>query len=166
MNPVQVYVSLGSNIQPVSNIKACLQALAAEFGALKCSTVYRTAAVGFSGPDFLNAVVGFQTTQSLADLKLWFRQLETSQGRERIEQPGWHARTLDVDLLLYADTIDVAHKLPHGDILKYAFVLYPLADIAPDDLHPVLNKTFRQMAAESTLDRSSLEAIDLAAASD
>lgn len=156
----QVYVSLGSNIEPQLHVCACLQALSENFKDLHCSTIYRTAAVGFKGEPFLNAVVGFQTELTSVELKAWLRQLEEQQGRERGAQK-FSARTLDLDLLLYNDIVEPAHKLPHPDILTYSFVLQPLAELAPTQNHPVLGKTFSALAAKQLELTEALEPIRL-----
>lgn len=143
----QVYVSLGSNIEPELNLCACLAALYTRFGQLHCSTIYRTPAVGFEGEYFLNAVVSFKTELSSLELKTWFRQLEQQQGRQRSTQK-FSARSLDLDLLLYADLIQPSQKLPHPDILNYSFVLQPLAELVPEQKHPILGHTFAFLAAK------------------
>lgn len=141
----QVYVSLGSNIEPEANLCACLSALQQTFGNLRCSTIYRSAAVGFEGEAFLNAVVSFYTELSSRELKAWLKQLEAQQGRTQNQQK-FSARTLDVDLLLYADLVQAAQKLPHPDILDYSFVLQPLAELAPELQHPILGKSLASLA--------------------
>lgn len=143
----QVYVSLGSNIEPEANLCTCLGALQQAFGLLHCSTIYQTAAIGFAGEPFLNAVVSFNTELSSAELKAWLKQLEAQQGRVSSQQP-FSARTLDLDLLLYADLIQPEQKLPHPDILQYNFVLQPLAELAPEHKHPLLGKTFTELAKQ------------------
>ena len=156
----QVYVSLGSNIDPEQHFCACLQALNASFKDLRCSTIYHTAAVGFKGEPFLNAVVGFQTELTSLAIKLWLRELEEQQGRAR-GALKFSARTLDLDLLLYNDTVDPAQKLPHPDILTYNFVLQPLAELAPTQTHPVLGKSFSELAAKQLEQTEALEPIRL-----
>lgn len=156
----RVYISLGSNIEPEFNICACLAAVYAKFGDLRCSTIYQTAAVGFAGESFLNAVLSFETALASLELKAWLKQLEIQQGREHSTQK-FSARTLDVDLLLYADWIQPTQKLPHPDILHYTFVLQPLAELAPEQKHPILGKTFANLATQQleTSEHAPLKAI-------
>lgn len=142
-----VFVSIGSNIEPETNLCACLASLEQTFGALRCSTIYRSAAIGFEGEAFLNAVVSFYTKLSCTELKAWLKQLEVQQGRVP-DQQKFSARTLDLDLLLYADLIHPDQKLPHPDILNYPFVLQPLAELAPAYKHPSLNKSLARLAKE------------------
>lgn len=143
----QVYVSLGSNIEPEANLCACLAVLQQTFGNLRCSTIYQSAAIGFTGEAFLNAVVSFYTELPSTELKVWLKELEAQQGRTQSHQK-FSARTLDLDLLLYADLIQPAQKLPHPDILNYRFVLQPLAELAPEYLHPILGKSLASLAAK------------------
>lgn len=161
----QVYVSLGSNIEPETNLCACLSALQQAFGDLRCSTIYQSAAIGFEGEAFLNAVVSFYTELSSTELKAWLKQLEAQQGRRQSHQK-FSARPLDLDLLLYADLIKPAQKLPHPDILNYRFVLQPLAELAPEYQHPILSKSIASLAAKfaQTNEPAILTAVELSCA--
>ena len=136
--PHRVYLGIGSNIEPVTNVRAALAALHAEFGALRISPIYRTTAVGCdSAPDFLNLAVEIRTARALPDLRTWIRGLEARQGRMRGDDRN-APRTLDVDVLLYDDVIDddPEHPLPDPLIAGAPFVLIPLADIARSVVHP------------------------------
>jgi 2-amino-4-hydroxy-6-hydroxymethyldihydropteridine diphosphokinase len=132
----QVFVSIGSNIDRERNIHGAIAALTRRFGQLRLSTVYETAAVGFEGEPFFNLVVGFDTGESIETIRAELRHIEDVHGRQRGGQPKFSARTLDLDLILYGDVVDPAANLPHGDILKYPFVLGPLAELASDLVHP------------------------------
>ncbi len=148
---VQVYLSLGSNIEAEQNICSCLHYLRSRFGSIVSSTVYQTPAVGFAGQPFLNLVVGFATELDIGSLRVYLHKLEDAHGRVR-GGAKFSSRTLDVDLLLYGDAIQRPEdNLPHPDILKYPFVLFPLAEIAPQTIHPVLRQDFQQIARDSTL---------------
>ncbi|WP_444899186.1 2-amino-4-hydroxy-6-hydroxymethyldihydropteridine diphosphokinase [Microbulbifer sp. SSSA003] len=142
----QVYLSLGSNINRAQYIRAALDALAGQFGDLKVSQVFESEAVGFPGDNFYNLVVGLQTDLPVGQLALCLRGIEDANGRLR-SGPKFSARTLDIDILTYdqlTGTIDGV-KLPRGEIVKNAFVLQPLAEIAPEVLHPIEQKTYRQL---------------------
>jgi 2-amino-4-hydroxy-6-hydroxymethyldihydropteridine diphosphokinase len=137
----RVYVAAGSNIEPRRYLTQALAALERRFGPLRVSSAYRNAAVGFEGDDFINLVVGFDTTESLADVVAAMRSIEDACGRPRTA-PKWAPRTMDLDVLLYGDEIrDEAHfKLPRADLLNRAYVLGPLAEIAGYVVHPVTKR--------------------------
>ncbi|MCO1333480.1 2-amino-4-hydroxy-6-hydroxymethyldihydropteridine diphosphokinase [Microbulbifer sp. OS29] len=142
----QVYLSLGSNINRAQHIRAALNALVEKFGELEVSRVFESEAVGFQGDNFYNLVVGLQTDLPVGQLALSLRGIEDANGRLR-SGPKFSARTLDIDILTYDNltgTIDGV-KLPRGEIVKNAFVLQPLAEIAPQAVHSVEQKTYRQL---------------------
>ncbi len=131
------YLSLGSNIEPERHLYAALQALQnLSQTPLGVSPWYRSAAVGFVGADFYNGVVCLDSTLSAPALVAACRGLEAALGRQRGAEK-FAPRTLDIDLLLHGDRVDPAARLPHPDILRYAFVLKPLAELNPDGRHPV-----------------------------
>ncbi len=140
---VQVYASIGSNIEPVKNIRTCIIALRARYGTVEISPVYETVAVGFVGTAFYNLVVGFSTVEAPLPLAAFFRQLEHKSGRD-FRLPKFASRPLDIDLLLYGDQVldEARLKIPRGEILEYAFVLRPLAELYPEGKHPVLGEKF------------------------
>lgn len=157
----QAYVSLGSNIRADANICSCTQHLRARFRHVISSDVYQTPAVGFDGEPFLNSVVGFETEMSIAELRRYLRNLEDIHGRVR-SADKFSPRTLDIDLLLYDKVVmQPEENLPHSDILNYSFVLYPLAEIAPEKTHPVLKKNFQQLAKTADFSNSNMVAVDL-----
>jgi len=157
----QVYVSLGSNIRAEANICSCTQYLRARFKRVISSDVYQTPAEGFEGPAFLNSVVGFETKLSIVELRDYLRNLEDLHGRVR-DGEKFSSRTLDIDLLLY-DTVVMSpeENLPHSDILNYSFVLIPLAEIAPDQRHPVLNQNFHQLANSTDFNRTKMVPVEI-----
>ena len=142
--PARVFVSAGSNIEPRANLEAACKALTQHYGELELSPLYRSPAAGFSGPDFLNLVAGFRTGEAPAEILERLAGMETNAGRDR-SAGKFSSRTLDLDLLLYGDRIDAALKLPHPDIERYAFVLKPLADLAPDLQHPAAATTLSEL---------------------
>lgn len=155
-----VYVSIGSNIQPTVHIPECLEQLSARFGQLTVSPIYRNPPVGFVGEDFYNLVVGFRTVLPPVTLKQHLKSLEQQHGRHSATHSG--SRTLDLDLLLYADHIDPALKLPHPDILRYGFVLQPLAEIAGAVCHPVSGQRLDELwARHQATTGSVLQAVSL-----
>tara|TARA_R110001583_G_scaffold90764_6_gene232752 strand:- start:872 stop:1399 length:528 start_codon:yes stop_codon:yes gene_type:complete len=143
---VPVYISIGSNIDRERYVRASLDALAGWFGELEISPVYESEAVGFDGSPFLNLVVGVKTHLSVGELSQYFKQLEAENGRRR-NAPKFSARTLDLDILTYGEAVGRMDgvELPRGEILKNAFVLRPLADIAPTVKHPVCRTSYLEL---------------------
>lgn len=145
----RVYVAAGSNIDAERNLALATAELARAFGPLECSPWYRNRAVGFEGTDFINFVVGFTTAEPLARVIGRLREIETRCGRPR-DAPKWAPRAMDLDILLYGDVRcdQPGLVLPRPDLLKRPYMLGPLADIAPDLVHPTAGKTMRQLWAE------------------
>ena len=140
------YISIGSNIDKETNIPSSLNALEQAFGELLISSIYETEPVGFVGDSFYNLVVGFQSELSAKDVARSLRQIELDHGRTRDSQK-FSARTLDLDLILYGDQIisDGRLQIPRDEIERYAFVLEPLAEIAPNQTHPISGQTFQDL---------------------
>ena len=142
-----VYLGLGANIEPQASLQTGIAELRATFGEVYLSPVYRAPAVGMDGPDFLNMVVAFACPMSHAELVQWIREIETKHGRKRATgldiKPTSHG--LDMDLLLFGQLVDVNANVPRADILTCAYVLQPLADIAPNLVHPAQGLTISQL---------------------
>ncbi|WP_101926064.1 MULTISPECIES: 2-amino-4-hydroxy-6-hydroxymethyldihydropteridine diphosphokinase [Luteimonas] len=134
----RVALSLGSNVAPRLHLRAAVAALRDAFDDVVVSATYRFPAVGYDGPDFLNAAALVTTALSPAALNAWLHALEDAQGRDR-SGPRYSDRTLDIDIVLYdALVCDGADNLRiPRDELRHAFVLKPLAEIAPGWRHPV-----------------------------
>lgn len=139
----EVFVGIGSNVQAPRHIAAALRELAAEFGEITASPVYQNPALGFVGDDFLNLVTGFETSLAIEPLNERLHEIERRAGRDR-QEARWGPRTLDLDLLLYGDEIRKSPPLPRPDILRRAFVLRPLADLAGQLRHPLTGKTYAE----------------------
>jgi 2-amino-4-hydroxy-6-hydroxymethyldihydropteridine diphosphokinase len=144
--PQRCWVSLGSNRERERSIRAAVAALAERFGRLRLSPVYESAAEGFAGDPFLNLVAGFDTALGVGDLRAELRAIEAANGRERAG-PRFAPRTLDLDLLTYGDQVGEidGYRLPRDEILTYAFVLGPLADVAPRERHLCDGRTYSEL---------------------
>lgn len=161
----RAYLSLGSNIEPETHLRAALAELRARFGALLVSPVYRSRAVGFEGPDFLNLAVGLDTNLDPVALDEWLHALEDRHDRRR-DVPRYSSRTLDADIVLFDDLIvdGPGHlRIPRPE-LSEPFVLKPLCDIAPDARDPMDGRTIAERLAAlgsmSGLDRLSIDLED------
>jgi 2-amino-4-hydroxy-6-hydroxymethyldihydropteridine diphosphokinase len=146
--PVRAWLSLGSNLDPQRRIPAALEALRGCFGELVVSPIYESEAVGFSGDNFHNLVVGIETRLPHSELVRQLRQIETQHGRVRGAEK-FSSRTLDIDLLTYGDRIidEVGVQVPRDEILRYAFVLLPLSEVAPYERHPLTGQTYGELWA-------------------
>ena len=142
----RAYVSVGSNIQPAENVRHAVMALQNIFGELEISPVYESEAVGFEGDNFYNLVVAFATDMSVGEVNRCLHDIEDRYGRLR-EGPRFSSRSIDLDLLLYDELVG-EHEgvlLPREEIPHHAHVLCPLADLIPSAVHPLLNKSYRQL---------------------
>ena len=144
---VEAYVGLGSNLgNRLGNLRSGLRELEERVGPAFCSDAYETAPVGIeSQPDFLNAVCKIESSLEPGELLAEMLAAEASMGRVRSVPGG--PRSLDLDLLLYGDAVIDTPGLvvPHARMHERAFVLVPLAEIAPDVVHPALELTAKQM---------------------
>ena len=142
----KAYLSLGSNLEPEKHLDAAVRALRGTFGDVVLSDWLRTAAVGFDGPDFVNGAAVIDTDWDVHRLNDWLHALEDAHGRRR-DVPRFSSRTLDIDIVFYGDLILDGPgnlRIPRPE-LKHAFVLQPLAQIAPDFVNPETGETLAAM---------------------
>jgi 2-amino-4-hydroxy-6-hydroxymethyldihydropteridine diphosphokinase len=140
------YISIGSNIDKDKHIPASLTALENYFGSLTLSSIYESESVGFVGDTFYNLIASFSTELTVKEVAKILRQIELENGRTR-ESQKFSSRTLDLDLILFDDLIlnDGRLQIPRNEIEHYAFVLEPLAEIAPDLKHPICHLSYADL---------------------
>ena len=144
----QVFISIGSNIDPLKNIDK-VKILLNDLFECTFSGLYETVAEGFEGDDFVNCVVGFKTDITPTKLNENLKDIEKNMGRTD-RQKGMSNRIIDLDLILYGDLVlnDKYLSLPSDDIEKYSFILEPLVEIAGDIRHPVSKQSFKSLLME------------------
>lgn len=158
---VTAYVSIGSNIEPARHIRQAVLRLREHFGELSLSSVYRNAAEGFEGADFLNLVAGFSTSRTPWQVVAVLEEMHAEAGRRRGEA-RFAPRRLDVDLLLFGDQVITDLHVPRRDITEYSFVLGPLAEIAPGLCHPLTGETMASLWQRFDRGRHPLHRVALA----
>jgi 2-amino-4-hydroxy-6-hydroxymethyldihydropteridine diphosphokinase len=140
-----IFISVGSNIEREKHVRSGLQAMYQTFGELSLSSVYESEAVGFAGSHFYNLVVKADTFLSVNQVCSVLKQIEEDNQRVRGDKK-FAPRTLDLDLLLYDDLVtQEGVELPRAEILYNAFVLKPLAEIIPQDIHPVERRSYQAL---------------------
>ena len=141
----KIYISVGSNIESEKNIRAGINQLRTFFSDLTLSSVFLSEAIGFNGGNFYNLVAGAETTVSIEEVSAVLREIEVVNGRKP-DAVKFSSRTLDLDLLLYDRVIcQEPVRLPRSEITFNAFVLWPLAEIAPDFIHPEVNESIQSL---------------------
>ncbi len=162
--PVRVYVSAGSNVAPIESLNRAIAGVRAAFSDVVISAAYANAAIGFVGPDFVNLALGFTTDRSLAGVLGVLHAIEADCGRGRTD-PKWAPRRMDLDVLLYGDLVGdfPGATLPRPDFVKRAFMLGPLAEIAPDAMHPTLGARVGALWEQFDRDAHRLRRVQLGA---
>jgi 2-amino-4-hydroxy-6-hydroxymethyldihydropteridine diphosphokinase len=149
------YIALGSNVgERDTTLRVALQKLHTQSGVSvrRISQFHRTEPLG--GPagqdDYFNAAAEVETELSPENLLAAMQAVESELGRDRSKEVRWGPRTCDLDLLLFGEAVQDAPSLtiPHPRMHERRFVLEPLAEIAPDLVHPVLHKTITELLAE------------------
>ena len=159
----RVYLSLGSNLEPKRHLSAAIRELRDHFSEISVSPAYRSASVGFDGASFVNLAVGLDTALSPEALNHWLHALEDRHGRRR-DVPRYSDRTLDIDIVFYDELVldGPGHlQIPRNE-LQHAFVLRPIADIAPEFCHPVSGASMAELWAAFPADAEPLQPESLA----
>ena len=147
--PLDVYVAAGSNVDASKNLQRAAAGLQRDFGAVRFSPVYRNAAVGFEGEDFLNFAAAFRTDLPVEAVIERLQTIEGECGRTR-DAPKWAPRSMDLDILLYGDLVCERPGLilPRPDLIKRPYMLGPMVDLAPELRHPTLGRTLAELWAD------------------
>ncbi len=156
------YVSGGSNLESEKNLRIAARALKARHPGARFSRCYSNRAVGFEGPDFINFVVELPVAGDPALLKGELKCVETLCGRKP-DAPKWAPREMDLDILLFGKVVQDAPGLvlPRPDLLRWGFMLGPLAELAPDLVHPLLRKTLGELWRDFDRAANPLVPVDL-----
>ncbi|WAJ38207.1 2-amino-4-hydroxy-6-hydroxymethyldihydropteridine diphosphokinase [Pseudomonas sp. GOM7] len=152
MSLTRIYLGLGSNVQRETHLSAGLDALASFLHDLQCSPVFESHAVGIKSGNFFNLVVTAMTDLPLAELDRRLKFIEADNGRYAPDRKGL---PLDIDVLLYGEQVGNFNGLvlPRAEILKNAFVLWPLALLAPQLQHPLDGRSFAELWASAQIDQ-------------
>ncbi|MFC6336883.1 2-amino-4-hydroxy-6-hydroxymethyldihydropteridine diphosphokinase [Pseudomonas sp. CCM 7891] len=152
MSLTQVYLGLGSNIERETHLCAGLDALAGFLTDVRCSAVFESQPVGIKSGPFFNLVVSAYTDLPLMELDRRLKFIEADNGRYAPDRKGL---PLDIDVLLYGELVGNFDGLvlPRAEILKNAFVLWPLSLMAPDRTHPEAGKTFAALWRDAQIDQ-------------
>ena len=157
-----IYLALGTNLgQRQENLQQAIKRLAPDITVLATSKLYETApAYVLDQPAFLNMALKGETTLSPQNLLTYLKRIENEMGREQTIRYG--PRIIDLDIIFYddwiLDTPDL--QIPHPRLAERGFVLYPLADIAAEMIHPVLRQTVGELVAALSAEDNILRVID------
>jgi 2-amino-4-hydroxy-6-hydroxymethyldihydropteridine diphosphokinase len=165
----RAYIALGANLpsragEPSATLRAALEEVAKFATVVRVSLFYRTEPVGITDqPEFTNAVAAIDVTKRCTPHKLLenLLRVERSFGRDRASETPNGPRTLDLDLLLFSDYVQVSSKLtiPHPRMHERAFVLVPLAEIAPELKLPTTGRAITEILAEQSPNHDAVLAI-------
>lgn len=155
-------MAAGSNVEPVANLQRALAMLRARYPGLRRSRAWRNPAVGFAGDDFVNLVVSFSTDESPQRVLERLHEVEAACGRAR-GASRWAPRSMDLDLLLYGDRVshEPGLRLPRPDLVRRAYMLRPMAELAPEVRHPTLGLTMRELWARFDSAAHPMREVDL-----
>ena len=152
MSLTRIFLGLGSNIEREPHLRAGLDALAGFLIDVRCSAVFESQPVGIKSGLFFNLVVSAYTDLSLMELDRRLKSIEADNGRYAPDRKGL---PLDIDVLLYGDLVGNFDGLilPRAEILKNAFVLWPLSMMAPNRVYPEVGKTLAELWRDAQIDQ-------------
>ncbi|CAI8210186.1 MAG: 2-amino-4-hydroxy-6-hydroxymethyldihydropteridinepyrophosphokinase [Glaciecola sp. HTCC2999] len=161
MSQHHILISLGSNVEREHYTQVGITALTEHLSDVRLSSTYESEAVGFAGAAFYNLVMSAYTDMSIVEVVRFFKEIEHQNGRTRADIK-YAPRTLDIDLLTYDDVVCVEPVvLPRPEIEFHAFVLAPLAELVPTEVHPSTQLSYAQMWAEFDQPEQKLWTIDI-----
>lgn len=152
MSLTRIFLGLGSNVEREKHLDAGLEALAVFLRDMQCSPMFESQPVGIKSGPFFNLVVSAKTDLPLAELSRRLKLIEADNGRYAQDRKGL---PLDIDVLFYGDLEGNFDGLilPRAEILKNAFVLWPLSLMAADKVHPGTGETLARMWADAQIDQ-------------
>ena len=139
-----VHLNVGSNQNRRINIHLAIKAIEQYFSNIVLSSLFESPSEGFKGNDFFNIGVNITTLKTSNEVVDILHDIENSLGRDR-SLPKFSSRMIDLDLVLYGEIIDETLNVPRKDILKYAFVLAPLAELNPEAIHPLEGTSYQNL---------------------
>ena len=142
-----LHLNIGSNQNRRINIRLALNKLESNFTDITVSSLFESPAEGFVGSNFYNVGINARTKNNINEVVDILHDIENLLGRDR-SLPKFSSRIIDLDLVLFNDAIDEDLKVPRRDILKYAFVLAPVAELNPEDIHPQKGISFLNLWKE------------------
>lgn len=153
-----IFLALGSNVGDTrQNLARAQELLSEKITIVKCAPLYETSPVGYTKQDnFLNTVIEGETALSPEDLLVFVKGVEKKIGR--VTRFRWGPREIDIDILFYDDLVykQGSLEIPHPRLHERDFVLVPMQDIAPNYVHPVLQKTVRELLEALPPDKKSV----------
>lgn len=155
-------MAAGSNVEAEKNLRLAAEELVKTFGQIDFSPAYRNVAAGFEGDDFINVVAAFDTELKVRAVVSELQRIEGMCGRER-DAPKWAPRSMDLDILLYGDRVgdEPGLVLPRPDLLRRAYMLGPMAELAPGFHHPTRGLTVGELWAAFDRDAHPMTRVDL-----
>jgi len=158
------YFSLGTNEgNKIENLQKAVDLIAEKIGSItKISSVYKTGAWGFKSEDFFNICIELLTGLNPENLLKSIHEIESSLGRKRDDSTEYKSRKIDIDVLLFENEIIFSKDLivPHKDMLKRKFVMVPMAEIAPNLIHPIEKQRIKA-CLQNCADNSDIEITEL-----